>query len=201
MFRRRSVLLTVALTTFSSSPAWAQSAATGQTVATFDGTGANGWGGNVRASDQDLMALLEEGVKRSPTFRGLTERLAKSDVIVYVRPDVTNRNNAPSRLTFLSSRGGFRYLVIRVQPGQGKPQQMAMLGHEMQHAVSIADAASVVDIPSLRKEFERIGRVSQSSVGDDFFFDSPLAVETKRRILSEVTAETAKTPRVATATR
>ena len=138
---------------------------------------------------------------RRPTIahvRSLTERLSKSDVIVYVRPDVTAtkfstvRSNSPTRLTFLSSRGGFRYLVVRVQAGNSKQQQISMLGHEMQHAVSIADASSVVDSQSLRKEFERIGKVSSSSVGDDFSFESNIADDVRRRILSELASDSGK---------
>jgi hypothetical protein len=203
MLRRVSLLLTVALATISALPASAQTtAAAGGKIATFDGAGANAWAGNIRVSDEELVALLEEGVRRSPTFKVLTERLSKSDVIVYVRPDVTAKSNTPTRLTFLSARGGFRYLVVRVQAGNSKQQQIAMLGHELQHAASIADAASVVDSQSLRKEFERIGKVSSASVGDDFSFESTIAEEVKRRILSEVVSESGKSAaKVATSTR
>jgi hypothetical protein len=157
-------------------------------VATVDGQGANAWSGNIRASDNELVALLEEGIKRSQTFKGLVDRLAKSDVILYVRPDVTAKANAPTKLTFLAAKGGFRYLVIRVGAGQSKDKQLATLGHEMQHAVTIADAASVVDSASLKREFERVGKLTQPSVGDDFFFESPVAEDVKRRILSEISA-------------
>jgi hypothetical protein len=168
-----------------SSAAWAQVVPQGR-VATFDGQGANAWSGNIRASDDELVALLEDGVKRSATFKGLVDRLAKSDVILYVRPDVTARANAPTKLTFLAAKGGFRYLVIRVGAGQSKDRQLATLGHELQHAVTIADASSVVDSASLRREFERVGKLTQPSVGDDFFFESPVAEDVRRRIQAEI---------------
>jgi hypothetical protein len=185
MYRGASLrfLLSVACMA-SSAPALAQVVPTGK-VATLDGQGANAWSGNIRASDDELVALLDEGVKRSPTFKGLVDRLAKSDVILYVRPDVTAKNNA-MKLTFLAAKGGYRYLVIRVGAGRSKDQQLATLGHEMQHAVIIADAASVVDSASLRREFERVGKLTQPSVGDDFFFESPVAEEVRRRILAEI---------------
>jgi hypothetical protein len=155
-------------------------------VATFDGQGANAWAGNIRASDNELVALLEDGIKRSPTFKGLVERLSRSDVILYVRPDVTAKANAPTKLTFLAAKGGFRYLVIRVGAGQSKDRQLATLGHELQHAVTIADASAVVDSASLRREFERVGKLTQPSVGDDFFFESPVAEDVRRRIQAEI---------------
>jgi len=165
--------------------AWAQGVVPPGRVATFDGQGANAWSGNIRASDDELVALLEDGIKRSPTFKGLVDRLAKSDVILYVRPDVTAKTNS-MRLTFLAAKGGYRYLVIRVGAGRSKDQQLATLGHEMQHAVIIADASSVVDSASLRREFERVGKLTQAPVGDDFFFESPGAEEVRRRILAEI---------------
>jgi hypothetical protein len=118
-------------------------------------------------------------------------------VILYVRPDVTVKGNAPTKLTFLVAKGGYRYLVIRVAAGGSKDSQLAMLGHEMQHAVAIADAPSVQDSVSLKREFERIGKVSQS-VGDDFIFDNPAADEAKRKILSELSSASSRGAAVAT---
>jgi hypothetical protein len=190
---RGVLLVTVPIIALWVAPAWAQNDAVGKTVATFEGSGANAWTGNIRASDAEVVSLFEEGVKRSPTFKSLVDRLSKSDVIVYVRPDVTAKNNAPTKLTFLAAKGGYRYLVIRVASGRSKEQQLAMLGEKLQHVVVIADAASVVDSQSLKREFERVGKLSQPNVGDDFFFESPIAEDVKRRVLAEVSAKAAAT--------
>lgn len=205
MYRRVLLLSTFSFAIFSASLAWAQAAAAGRVVPTFDGTGANAWSGNVRVSDEQLISLFDEGLKKSPTFRALVERLSKSDVILYVRPDVTVKADQPTKLTFLTARGGFRYISIRVAASGSKVQQIAMFGHEMQHAVAIADAPGVVDSASLRREFERIGKVSQPSGGDDFIFENERAEEARRRIISEVSAQPGKAtptvPAVASTTR
>lgn len=164
--------------------AMAQTAVPTAGVATA--AGANAWSGNIRASDDELVALVAEGVKKSPTLRTLADRLTRSDVIVYVRPDVTAKSNSQGSLTFLSATGGFRYLVIKIPSTQSRQQKMAILGHELQHAVSIADAPSVIDSETLKKEFEKIGSVGQTAGNRGFSFDSPAAVETRRRVLSEV---------------
>jgi hypothetical protein len=186
---RRFSIAVAALIVISTASAWAQSGAAGSTVATFNGAGANAWGSNVRASDADLVTLLGDGVKKSSTLRALTDRLTKSDVIVYVRPDVVGKNGAQAHLTFLSSAGGYRYLVVHVPVGQSKTQQMAMLGYQLQHAVAIADAPSVTDSDSLRKEFERIGKVTPSATGRDFSFDSQPASQARQRILRELASD------------
>jgi len=185
MFRRLAI--TIAALILSTSPALAQTpSAAGSTVATFNGAGANAWASNVRASDNELVTLLADGVKKSATLRGLTERLSKSDVIVYVRPDVLSRNANQGHLSFLSSSGGYRYLVVHLPVGQSKQQQVAMLGHELQHAVVIADAPSVIDSDTLKKEFERIGKVTMAANGRDFSFDSQAATDARQKILHEL---------------
>jgi len=188
MYRRLPI--TMAALILSTSPALAQTpSAAGTTVATFNGAGANAWASNVRASDGELVTLLGDGVKKSATLRALTERLSKSDVIVYVRPDVLSRNANQGYLSFLSSSGGYRYLVVHLPVGQSKQQQIAMLGHELQHAVVIADAPSVVDSDTLRKEFERIGKVTLAANGRDFSFDSQAAADARQRILRELAGD------------
>jgi hypothetical protein len=189
MSRRLSIVAIAALTLISTSSAWAQSGAAGATVATVNGAGANAWSSNVRASDAEVVSLLGDGIKKSSTLRALTDRLTKSDVIVYVRPDVIGKNGAQAQLSFLSSAGGFRYLVVHLPVGQSKTQQVAMLGYQLQHAVAIADAPSVNDSDSLRKEFERIGRVTLSANGRDFTFDSQAATDAKQRILRELSSD------------
>jgi hypothetical protein len=183
----RRLPITIAAVILSTSPALAQTpSAAGSTVATFNGAGANAWASNVRASDNELVTLLADGVKKSATLRTLTERLSKSDVIVYVRPDVLSKNANQGHLSFLSSSGGYRYLVVHLPVGQSKQQQIAMLGHELQHAVAIADAPSVTDSDTLKKEFERIGKVTMAANGRDFSFDSQAATDTRQKILREM---------------
>jgi len=186
----RRLPITMVALILSTSPVLAQTpSAAGTTVATFNGAGANAWASNVRASDNELVTLLSDGVKKSTTLRALTERLSKSDVIVYVRPDVLSRNANQGYLSFLSSSGGYRYLVVHLPVGQSKQQQIAMLGHELQHAVVIADAPSVVDSDTLRKEFERIGKVTLAANGRDFSFDSQAAADARQRILRELAGD------------
>jgi len=60
---------------------------------------------------------------------------------------------------------------------------MTMFGHELQHAVEIADAPEVVDVPSLVAFYRRVGQV-MSSGGRTF--ETNAAVATERRVLLEL---------------
>src|SRR6186997_301870 len=69
----------------------------------------------VRTTDRRLSAAVERGLRDSPTFRELVNRINASDVVVYVTADAaTLPPGVDGRLTFLSSTGGFRYVVVRV---------------------------------------------------------------------------------------
>jgi hypothetical protein len=51
----------------------------------------------------------------------------------------------------------WRYLRIDVECRQPRDAQIATLGHELQHAVEIADATATVDEHSLQALYGRIG--------------------------------------------
>lgn len=174
----RLFLLAVIVGTASTPMTWAQGAKEGIISSAP-------WAKAIRVSDEELIELVTEGIKKSPTLRSLADRLSTSDVIVYVRPDVTATGKTQGRLGFISSSGGYRYLVIHVPTAPAKSQRVAILGHLLQHTVAIADAPAVVDAVTLKKEFERIGYVQQSSARG-LSLDSPAAGQVKSKILQEM---------------
>jgi len=138
---------------------------------------------HVRTTDRRLHRLLHEGLRTSDTFRGLVERLHQSDVVVYLECGGSARP-AGGRLTFVSAVGGYRYVHVRVSRLTSTDQQIAIIGHELRHAVEIADAPDVVDGPSLAVAYERIGYAKPRVVG--LAFDSDAAIEAGYRVLREL---------------
>src|SRR5215468_1537863 len=114
-------------------------------------------GSHVRTADARMHAVLIDGIARSSLFAGLVARLDASDVIVYVDADCKMPEQMRGALTFMSAGGGRRYLMIKIACLLSGNMQVAMLGHELQHAVEVADASSVVDEESLGAEYRRIG--------------------------------------------
>lgn len=127
---------------------------------------------NIRITDPWLRRLVEAGVSQSPTFRSLVERLDGSDVVVYMQMSTLSSSDIAGRMTFLSSVGGLRYVVIRLAPLRSVVQQLAMIGHELQHAVEVADNTGIVDAETLYREYLRIGYLNGTTV-------SGIAVDTK----------------------
>ena len=139
---------------------------------------------HIRSTDRRLIRLVHDGVRTSETFRKLVDRIRHSDVVVYL--ECGGGGSAGGRLTFVSSVGGFRYLHVRVARLPAADAQIALIGHELQHAVEIADAPDIVDAVSLAREYQRIGFASPR-VTPGISFDSDAAVETGYRVLRELT--------------
>jgi hypothetical protein len=140
----------------------------------------------IRSTDRRLRALLELGVRMSPTLRALVARLRASDVVVYVQCDGPGAPDG--RLTFLSAVGGYRYVVVRM--AQFAPMlQIAMMAHELQHAVEIAETPAIVDGESLVREYTRIGYINPSSSLPGVAFDTHAAVRAGEQVLKELLQE------------
>src|SRR5712692_3701566 len=98
---------------------------------------------HVRAEAPETRLLVQEVSEQSPTVRSLMERLQQSNVIVYVRFRQFSTFDFDGRVGMLSSTAGRRYLVIELACGRSHLVQMVTLGHELHHAVEIADAPSI----------------------------------------------------------
>jgi hypothetical protein len=138
---------------------------------------------HLRTTDRRLHRLVHEGLRTSGTFRGLVERLHQSDVVVYLECDGVF-SPPGGRLTFVSAVGGYRYVHVRVSHLASRDRQIAMIGHELRHAVEIADAPEVVDGPSLAVAYGRIGYTNPKAPG--LAFDSDAAVQAGYRVLREL---------------
>ena len=140
----------------------------------------------IRSTDRRLRSLLEEGLRTSPTLRALVARLHASDVVVYLQCDGPAAPDG--RLTFLSSVGGSRYVVVRMSRFP-RMQQIAMMAHELQHAVEIAETPAIVDGASLVREYRRIGYENAWSQLPGISFDTKAAVRAGEQVLKELMQE------------
>lgn len=139
----------------------------------------------IRITHERLRTLFEEGLQNSPTLRAVVSRLERSDVVVYIQPDYYGLAGYAGGLTFLSASGGLRYVVARVDWLRAPAQQIAMIGHELQHAVEVADNPEIVDEESMFQEYKRMGHVN-GWLGSGVAVDTPEAGEIERRVAEEV---------------
>ena len=113
----------------------------------------------VRAATVQMRALLADTANRSRVVRDLLDRLACTDVIVYV--EFTASPEVPlARTTLVTAVPGVRFLRIGINRRVSGPDVGAMLAHELQHALEIAEQEDVRDDDGVRRLFRRIGRAT-----------------------------------------
>ena len=115
--------------------------------------------------ERGMQHLVDEAGRRSPAIREWLDRLERLDVTVYIRGALLAQTDLEGRVALLSSAGEHRYLVIELACGRSELTQMATLGHELFHAIEIAEEPSVVNPATLADFYSRIGIQTGDSRG------------------------------------
>jgi hypothetical protein len=156
----------------------------------------------LRPDTDDMRRLLLAGMQRSPTFGALVAHLEKSDLIVEVQCGHFSQSSRLGRTVLLTVRPGVRYVLAEIACGMTWPARLDILGHELRHAVEIADATWVVDEPSLSRLYTRIGfstcGVQAAGHGE---FETEDALEAGGRVHHELSHPAASTRPVAQVTK
>jgi hypothetical protein len=144
---------------------------------------------HIRPLSADARDLVASGVDRSESIRTLVDHLEASDLVVYIRLRwfMTDRNG---QLIFVSSAGSLRYVIIEIACGRIVPDQLATLGHELRHAVEVADAAAVVSRASFARHYARIG-IDLGGAGLSRQYETDAAVEAGETVRRELMAPVA----------
>ena len=137
----------------------------------------------IRAADSGINLLVERGLAHSPTFRRLYEQLGQSDLIVHLERGPQPWLGAGFN-QFVAEVGERRFVRITLNVAQLDADAVALLGHELQHAVELADAPDVEDIDGYERLSRRIGYRSCSR--ETRCFDTVAAVAAGRAILKEL---------------
>ncbi len=137
---------------------------------------------HVRAVDGRIGGALADGLSRSPTFAELVVALDRSDVIVYIESD---RRLAPSlagRMLLAATPHGARYLRIQIALSLKGDDLIAVIGHELRHALEVAES-EVRDDVSLIALYQAIGRAAHGLHS----YDTIAAQNAGRQVLTELT--------------
>lgn len=138
---------------------------------------------HVRTTDPAIQSLLRAGFKQSSTFAGLMRRLAVSDLTIYIEEVPRLPGALEGRMLMQPPAHGFRYLRIQIARRGSPSDTIALIGHELRHAVEVADALEVTDQQSFTALYRRIG------LGEGAHqFDTAAARDTGRRVRRELLA-------------
>jgi hypothetical protein len=139
----------------------------------------------IRTLDASLAELLSTGYARSPTLRRIVDRLEEADVIVHVDVRRLDSPGIAGMLQFVTHAAGYRYLRVTIAAGLSPGAAIMMLGHELQHAVEVADDASVVDGATFGALYGRIGDGCQRR-GGVINYDTRAARDAGEQVLAEM---------------
>ena len=144
----------------------------------------------LRPLDQAVGDLLWQGYQDSETFRHVVGLLVGSDVIVHLAIDTEERLGHAGTTRFAGGRGGQRYLRIAVAESTlPRSSSIAVLGHELYHALEVASASWVVDARSHEQLYKRIGYSSCRSL-DAPCYETKEAGQVGSQILAELRSRT-----------
>ena len=115
----------------------------------------------VRSTSAEVLKLVREGCERSTVFSQVVAEIEKSNGIVYVEFGYCAFGHLNGcLLPFITRVQGDRYLRVVVTPDKNQrthDQLLALMAHELQHALEVIGHDEVVDAPTMQEMFRRIG--------------------------------------------
>ena len=141
----------------------------------------------VRSEDADTHSLIAEGTARSATFRRLVAAFDETDTIVYVKPAVPRKGLRAFVSHTIVTRDESRYVFATVSAEGRRAARIALVGHELQHALEIARAPSAGRSESATDLFTRIGFRSHNPRDA---YETQGAIDVQRAVITELQRQT-----------
>jgi hypothetical protein len=141
---------------------------------------------HVRTLEPDIQSLIEKGIARSETFRSLIAILDGSDVIVYIESNIVRQGLLGSTSHRVVVRGPHRYVRVAIDPHARDTRLIAVIAHELQHAIEIAQTPEVGRSRTADQLFARIAfRFGCSKPG---CYETKGAITIEQRVRDELIA-------------
>jgi hypothetical protein len=154
-------------------------------AASAEARGPNSGDPHVRPADSSANVLVASAVERSAIVRDLATQLKATDVIAYVRVVPRAEGDRASSIHFQGRSSVSRFMVILVDQALPLERQIALVGHELQHAVDMAGATWITDQARMGQYFSLIGwKLPSPERG----FETVSAMQTERNVTKEMSA-------------
>ena len=127
-------------------------------------------------------ALVASSLERSLIVNSLAEQLKATDVVAYVVTEPHAINGRDSGIRFLGRSKAQRFMVITVNSALSEDRQIALVGHELQHAVDMSRSKWVTDQERMGQYFTRVGW----RIGDVPGYETLSAMQTERKVGKEL---------------
>ena len=140
--------------------------------------------------------LVRDGLLGSPTFRALVRALADTDIVVIVATGRWDPEEGRCHANLRFIGGGLDARFVRVWVDawwRTRREQLALLAHELRHAVEIGLAPGARDATTVASLFRRIGHETS-----DRGFETLAAQETESAVRADLGSSVPPPPTRAT---
>ncbi len=135
---------------------------------------------HVRTTDPRVQGWIRTGAADSQTFWNLLTILGESDLIVHVQ--AVDRLSTAGQTYFVTSTPTVRYVRVEVVAGGNANEMIALIGHELQHAVEIALESRIRDRQALSQFYRGLSGNSTAKTE----YDSVAARVAEDRVRREI---------------
>jgi hypothetical protein len=111
----------------------------------------------VRPMQPLVEKLVATGMGRSAAFRQLVRQIEASDVIVYIEARRDLRAGLGASMRFIATSASDRFVKIHLDANHNPHVLVALLGHELQHVVEVAQNRSIRSADDLRVFYKKLG--------------------------------------------
>ena len=111
----------------------------------------------LRTTDSIVSAVIQDGMRRSPTFAALVEVVERSAIFVYIVRTHTLPHHMDGCLVHEGRGAESRYLRVLLLMGTPSERLIVVLAHELQHVREVLDAGIAIDEAAMDALFRRIG--------------------------------------------
>lgn len=138
---------------------------------------------HVRPLSAQARELALEALSLSETIARQFAVLEASDVVVYLTHTMPAHGECfRGHLRFVAAAGRMRFVAVWVDSMMSPDARVALLAHELHHALEVAGAAEVRDEASMVVFYRRTGRPSRGDC-----FETAGAARVERDVLRELT--------------
>ena len=136
----------------------------------------------VRPLDSPASEALAHGLRGSSTFGELVAAVDATGVMVHVVTGDAMLFGTSGATRLVAVVGGWRYLRVMVSAHLSIEERAAMLAHELQHVLEIAQSAAMTQ-HAVRELYDAIGR---PVTGGRDAFETAEAIDTGQRVWREL---------------
>jgi hypothetical protein len=142
---------------------------------------------HVRSTETRILETLHEGVRHSATFKSFVDRLNQTDAIVYVEHGICGFGHYQGCLSHsIAAVGTTRYLRVIIDARVGGAQEIALIAHELRHALEIAADPKIRTADDVTRLFRLLGRSPHCPPGTPDCYETSAALAAGEAVLREV---------------